>query len=167
MITALLLFAFVLQNPASKPSEAATPVAARAKEIMDLCKKDSKIPDALFTKAFFQQVPPAKIMEILHSLALSPSPTLTPVSIENNYSGKFTIKFETGMEIPLTIGVEPDPPHSIHSLWFGAPRTELKTFDDATARFAAFPGKVTFAVAKLPVDAKSDVEILASIEPDL
>lgn len=170
--TSLLFISLILQNPESKPAPnstegAVTPVKARAKEIMDLCKADSKLPDALFTKEFLQKVPPAQIVGILHSLAISPSPVLTPVSVENNYSGKFTIKFETGMEIPLTIGVEPDPPHLIHSLWFGAPRTELKTFDDATARFAVLPGKISFGVAKLPADPNASVEMVASLEPDL
>jgi beta-lactamase class A len=153
-----------LQAGASRP--ASRPVDTRAYEMMELLKSESKADANSFTPEFLKAVPTTRLEDLCHSMVLGTVRVLVPVKVESEWKGSFDIQFDGRVAIPMNLSVETTAPHRIEGLWFGPPRTIVKSLADLPATFATFPGTVSFGVARLPEDRKSEVEWMASHEPD-
>lgn len=145
MYTTLLIAAAVLLAPASDPLQ------SRADEIVKLVNSEIADPSMLFHEAFLAQVPPAQLKAISDQLVPSygKATRLVLDTRKTDFLADGTIFFEDGTRIPTNIGIESEPPHKVHTLWFGAPISPAKSFDEVIKELRELPGKTNFQVLKL------------------
>lgn len=149
----------------SKPAED-SPVVARAKAIAALIPKATEIPVDMFDPAFLAAVPTARMRTLFDGLTFGNVVSVDLRRGAGPHDGKFYIKFDGGMLVPLTLGVASAEPFRIHTLWLGVPEREVKNIQEVAERFDNFPGVTSFVAAKFPSDPSAKMEILASHEDE-
>ncbi|MBD2328209.1 serine hydrolase [Alkalinema sp. FACHB-956] len=92
-----------------------------------------------FTDAFLQQVPVAKVQQIVDQLKQQ----LGPLQAVQGERSDFTVQLEKG-SIPTQIVLTPDG--KIAGLIFGAPTQNVASLDAAIAQFKTLPGQVSVLV---------------------
>ncbi|MBI3817297.1 MAG: serine hydrolase [Planctomycetes bacterium] len=163
-----LFFYLILQSPAvtTEAPVTAPPVTVRAKWVGTIIEKGADVPTEAFDPAFLAAVPVSKLRTLFDTFTFGKVAGVAPRALENNYSGKFFIEFESGHLMPLTIGVTSTPPHRIHTLFVGAPILKMKDWKEYAERFDALGGSSGFIVAKLPADPAAEMEIVSSHNAD-
>lgn len=159
MCTALLIAVAALLAPASDPLQ------ARADEIVKLVNNEIADPSELLTEAFLAQVPPAQLKAISDQLVpvYGKATSFTLITRKTDLLADGTMFFEDGTRLPTNIGIESDPPHKVHTLWFGVPISPAKSFDEVIKELRALPGKTNFQALKLGENPKA----VASHNPNL
>ncbi len=159
MCTALLIAAAALLGPVSDPLQ------SRADEIVKVVNNEVADPSTVFQEAFLAQVPPAHLKAISDQLvpAYGKATRLVLDTRKTDYLADGTIFFEDGTRLPTNVGVESEPPHKVHTLWFGAAISPAKSFDEVIKELRALPGKTNFQVLKLGDEPKP----VASHNPNL
>ncbi|MFN0241843.1 MAG: serine hydrolase [Planctomycetota bacterium] len=141
----------------------------RVREVGALVSADPKWSDDLFDPAFLAAVPPAKLRELGRGI-FQQCGRVTATSLvqrESALAGKFEAVLEKGFAMPITIGLTASEPHSIVSLWFGAPAPSVGDWNAAALEIAKLPGSVSLGIYR--VKREGDASVLEKIvehEPD-
>lgn len=141
----------------------------RVREVAALIRDDPKWSDDLFDPSFLAAVPPKKLRELCSGLFQQCGPVVATslVKRDSPLAGKFEALLETGLAMPLTIGLTASEPHSIVSLWFGAPAPGVADLKAASAELAKYPGVVSLGIYRVKKDGeKSALEPIVEQNAD-
>lgn len=143
----------------------ASPLEKRAGEVAAQFRAAPGDYQALFSPDFLRQVPPAQLDAIFASLfaQVGRSTRVSPGERQGAVAGKFELGFEKGFSIPVTMAVEPEPPHRVSQLLLGATIQSFASFDDIIGQLKALPGQKSFLFARLNGEA---VEPIASLDAE-
>ncbi len=160
---ATLLLALPTPEPSQTSNDAV--LAKRAQEVAALVAAAPKWADDLFDAAFLKAVPPEQLKTLcsgifgkLGAIASMPrSESMTALS------AKYEAIFADGSVMPVTLGLSSAQPHSIVTLWFGAPAPGIADLPAAIEALKSLPGQVSFGLYELTADA---LVPMAELEPD-
>ncbi len=137
----------------------------RANQIAILFRPDPRGYEAIFSKEFLSQVPPAQITAILadYSSRLGRCTKAILRSSVGPYQGKFDLLFEKGFRASADIAVDPASPHLVVGLLIGTPVRLSSSFDELIKEMKSLPGAVSFRLARLE---SARTETIADLDPD-
>ncbi len=152
---------------ASVVDVAANPLAEREAAVRGLFVAAPTVPEGLFAPGFLAAVPAAQVAAISASLYAQAGALeeLRVVSRDGAYAAKYEGRFAKGVVAPMSLTVEPTPPHRITGFRIGgfSKPVEASSLGDLPARFAELPGQVSFAACRL---GDGPAQVVAGHEPD-
>lgn len=166
-LSCVVLVATFQMNAVAAQDEAI--LERRVREVGALVSEDPKWSEDLFDPSFLAAVPPAKLRELGRGI-FQQCGRVTATSLlqrESSLAGKFEAVLEKGFAMPITIGLTASAPHSIVTLWFGAPAPSVADLSAAVAELAKLPGSVSLGIYR--VKREGDASVLEKIvehEPD-
>jgi beta-lactamase class A len=164
-ILVLSTFPLLTARPARAQADAG-PLARRVAEIAARIVADPAASDSLFHPSFLAQVPMAQLAGVFQQYHAQCGAVVrtTQTSARGAEYGEYRFETEKGMSFPAKIGIEPGPPHRIHTLWFGLPQAMTTSPDEIVAKLEALPGRTSLAVCRLDGPAP---RLLQGLEPDV
>jgi beta-lactamase class A len=128
-----------------------SPLEVRVKQVAAIVSSDAKWPDDLFDPSFLRQVPPAQMKAIGAQFFAQCGAVkdVALVSKQSEFHAKYDVLGEKDVVFPMTLGLSPQPPHSVIELWFGAPAPAVKDLAGIGAELAKLPGTASLAVHRL------------------
>ena len=149
MTKMLLLIPMMLQ-----PSDA--PLDGMAYQVVKQINKQQPHIAGIYHKALLKQVSEDKLLALYKGfftkhgriVDVIPQKRTTPES------GKFTLAFEKGVEMDLTLTINKQKPPKIIGLWFGPPAASFKDIPSIMKEIEKLQGKVNFQVARLDDEIK-------------
>jgi beta-lactamase class A len=105
----------------------------------------------MFTAEFLKKVPPVQLRMGLVGLMQKAGTcrSIRMVSTTSEYSGKAEAVSDSGYIYPITITIEPQPPHKISGLFISTPVKQLATLDSVVASLGALEGTTSLCVTDL------------------
>ncbi len=156
----------LLAVPSAPAQTAGGPMAQRLAQLQALFAAEPHQPEELFHAAFLAQVPAARLAGIFsqyHGQGGAVAAVATTAA-KGEFAGEYRFTTVRGMSFPVTLAVDPAPPHLITGLWLGPMSAGLASPEAALAALRELPGQVSFAFCRL---GDGGPEPVHALEPDL
>ncbi len=117
-----------------------------------------------YHKSLLKQVPESRLVGLYkdfftkHGRIVS----VTPQKRTTPESGNFTLAFEKGVEMPMTLTINKRTPPQIIGIWFGPPEASFQDIKSIIKDIGKLPGKVNFQVARMG----DDIEVVHALHAD-
>ncbi len=159
MVLTKLLFVLPLLL---QPTE--TPLDAMADRVVEQINEQEKQIAGAYSKGFLQQVPEGQLIQLYKGyfaqhgriIGLSPRERTQPET------GVFTLAYEKGVEMQMTLTIDKQSPPKVIGLWFGPAAPSFKDIPSVIQAIKKLPGSVNFQVARLG----DDIEVLHELNAD-
>lgn len=104
-----------------------------------------------FAPNFLQAVPPARMTSILQKYFAQGGKITAIVKTQDRgpYMAGYQFFTEKKMSFPVLIGINPQPPHQINTLWFGLMSASQTSLRERVAELKKLPGHISFALWRL------------------
>ncbi len=143
---------------------AVSPLDGRVADIRALFSANSGGYEKLFTQSFLDQVPGVQLTGVFVKYHADLGRCTEAVETERkDLEGKWSLLFERGYSVPVSVSVEAAAPHLIKGLWIGGPVRLAASLEVVAAEIKALPGEVSFLVAELANGAPKSI---AEVNPD-
>ncbi len=127
------------------------PLELRLEQLKQAIAAEPQAPEQMFHPTFLAQISKSQIREILvqyHEVA-GPVSQATRTDSKGKFNGEYRFATEKNMVFNVKLGVAPESPHLITTVWFGPIQPGLESVDDALTKFKELPGQVSVAFARL------------------
>jgi beta-lactamase class A len=153
----LLLLPLMLQ-----PTDA--PLDGMADRVVEQINEQPKHIAGVYHKALLKQVPEGKLLALYKGF-LTKHGRIVGMTLQKRTtpeSGIFTLVFQEGVEMRMTLTINKQTPPKIVGLWFGPPMASFKDIESIIKEIEKLPGKVNFQVARLG----DKVEVIHALHAD-
>jgi hypothetical protein len=161
----LVLAASLLLAPSPARGDAGDPVEQKVRRVQALVVEKPAGFEKDFAPSFLKAVPPGQVAAILADYHKKGGRVLSVLRSGGGPLAADYIFYAERATFPVKIGVTPEAPHLIHSLWFGVPAPSMKSLDEAVAALKMLPGKASLSLVELGGKSPRVVKALLPDEP--
>ncbi len=128
-----------------------TPLDGMANQVVKQINEQPKHIAGVYHKALLKQVSEDKLLALYKGFLTKHGRIvgMTPQKRTTPESGIFTLAFQEGVEMPMTLTINKQTPPKIIGLWFGPPMASFKDIESIIKEIEKLPGTVNFEVARL------------------
>lgn len=150
LLVALLVAALALPATAA-PAGVSQALEARAADVAARMVETPEDLERLFTPDMLQALSAERLAALFASLRAKHGAVeaVTRLPATEPTQGRFLLGLSRGVEMELTIYVEPQAPHRISGMWFGPPMPRVADLAGMAGEFAKLPGQSAFSAARL------------------
>jgi hypothetical protein len=127
------------------------PLERRMAEVRSMVSDRPTGLEQTFAAAFRKAVPPARMKQILGDYYKKGGRVVSvlQVSSKGSYFAEYRFYTDKKKVFPVKLGVGAEPPHQIHTLWFGGLSSRITSMDRVLEALKGLPGEVSFALCQL------------------
>lgn len=144
-LTKLLLFLPSILQPTD------TPLDNMAEQVVEQISEQRKHIAGVYHKNFLKQISEDQLLALYRGFFTKHGRIvgITPQKRMSPESGRFTLAFEKGVEMQLTLTINKRTPPKIVGIWFGPPVAPFEDIKSIIKEIEKLPGSVNFQVAHL------------------
>lgn len=141
-----------------------TPLDNMAEQVVEQISEQRKHIAGVYHKNFLKQISEDQLLALYKGFFTKHGRIvgITPQKRTSPESGKFTLVFEKGVEMPMTLTINKRTPPKIIGIWFGPPVASFEDIKSIIKEIEKLPGSVNFQVTRLGDESK----VIHALHPD-
>ena len=141
-----------------------TPLDKMAEQVVEQINEQREHVAGTYAKVLLRQVSEKKLVDLYRGFSTKHGRIvgITPKERTTPETGQFSLIFDSGVEMPMSLTINKRRPPKITGIWFGAPIASFEDIESIIKEIKKLPGKVNFQVERLG----DKNEVIHALHPD-